>query len=46
MGEQLMNDPLTPLERLERTIAGHPVDRLPILVLTKMFGLKQLGVDS
>lgn len=39
-----MTSPLTPLERLERTIAGHPVDRLPILVLTKMFGLKQLGI--
>jgi hypothetical protein len=39
-----MIKPLTPLERLERTIAGQPVDRLPILVLTKMFGLKQLGI--
>ncbi|MDB4443819.1 uroporphyrinogen decarboxylase family protein [bacterium] len=32
---------LTPLERLENTIQGERVDRLPILVLTKMFGLKQ-----
>jgi len=39
-----MISPLTPLERLERTMAGQPVDRLPILVLTKMFGLKQLGI--
>jgi uroporphyrinogen decarboxylase len=39
-----MTNPLTPLERLARTIAGDPVDRLPILVLTKMFGLKQLGI--
>ena len=44
IGEQLMTNPLAPLERLERTIAGDPVDRLPILVLTKMFGLKQLGI--
>ena len=39
-----MTDSLTPLERIARTIEGHPVDRLPILVLTKMFGLKQLGI--
>jgi uroporphyrinogen decarboxylase len=39
-----MKGSLTPLERLGRTIAGQQVDRLPILVLTKMFGLKQLGV--
>jgi MtaA/CmuA family methyltransferase len=39
-----MTNPLTPLERIERTIKGHQVDRLPILVLTKMFGLKQLGI--
>lgn len=39
-----MTNPLTPLERVERTIEGQKVDRLPILVLTKMFGLKQLSL--
>lgn len=38
-----MADRLTALERLENTIEGEKVDRLPILVLTKMFGLKQLN---
>ena len=32
---------LKALERMENTIRGEKVDRLPILVLTKMFGLKQ-----
>ncbi len=39
-----MTSTQTPLERLEQTIEGHQVDRLPILILTKMFGLKQLGI--
>jgi len=39
-----VTEPLTPLERIERTIEGREVDRLPILVLTKMFGLKQLNI--
>jgi len=29
---------------LEKTIQGQKVDRLPILVLTKMFGLKQMNI--
>ena len=44
MEKQFMTNTLTPLERLERTIDGRHPDRLPILVLTKMFGLKQLGI--
>ena len=39
-----MKGPLTAFERLNRTIEGKKVDRLPILVLTKMFGLKQLNI--
>ena len=39
-----MKGPLTAFERLNRTIEGKKVDRLPILVLTKMFGLKQLSI--
>jgi uroporphyrinogen-III decarboxylase len=39
-----MTSDLTALERLENTIEGKKVDRLPIVVLTKMFGLRQLNV--
>ncbi len=35
---------MTPLERLHRTIEGKEVDRVPVLVLTKMFGLRQLNI--
>ncbi|MBU2499070.1 MAG: hypothetical protein KKE57_09225 [Proteobacteria bacterium] len=39
-----METQLAPLERLNKTIQGKNVDRLPVLVLTKMFGLKQLNI--
>jgi len=34
-------EPLTPMQRVVRAVEGRNLDRLPILVLTKMFGLKQ-----
>jgi MtaA/CmuA family methyltransferase len=36
------SESFTPMERLLAAVEGRTPDRLPILVLTKMFGLKQL----
>jgi uroporphyrinogen decarboxylase len=40
-----MSDQLTPLERLQHTIEGKKTDRLGVLAITKMFGIKQAGTS-
>ena len=38
-----MNKELSPLKRLKRTIEGKEVDRIPVIAVTKMFGIKQIN---
>ncbi|OGP64481.1 MAG: hypothetical protein A2169_15420 [Deltaproteobacteria bacterium RBG_13_47_9] len=39
-----MADHLSPLERIKYTIEGKEVDRLPVLAVTKMFGIKKANI--
>ena len=39
-----MKDRLTPLERLQYTIEKNQADRVGVLAITKLFGIKQAGV--